>query len=149
MEDNLPASFRLLTFSSLEESKDLIEKLLKKRELSKEKIEEIIQEIEARLFEKLDETIIFEGDSEWDFVLISSIASIFCQKYEKPTFIFKKLEKESQGTVRTPARIDSVALMKKCSKYLLTYGGHPRASGFRIKNENLEKFKECLIANYR
>ncbi len=149
VEDNLPASFRLLTFSSLEESKDLIEKLLKKRELSKEKIEEIIQEIEARLFEKLDETIIFEGDSEWDFVLISSIASIFCQKYEKPTFIFKKLEKESQGTVRTPARIDSVALMKKCSKYLLTYGGHPRASGFRIKNENLEKFKECLIANYR
>ena len=149
VENNLPASFRLLTFSSLEESKDLIEKLFKKRELNKEKIEEIVQEIEARLFGKLDETIIFEGDSEWDVVLISSIASIFCQKYEKPTFIFKKLEKESQGTVRTPAGIDSVALMKKCSKYLLTYGGHPRASGFRIKNENLEKFKECLIKNLK
>jgi len=28
---------------------------------------------------------------------------------------------------------------------LLTYGGHPPAAGFRIKNVNLEKFKECLI----
>jgi len=26
-------------------------------------------------------------------------------------------------------------------------GGHPAAAGFRIKNENLEKFKECLIKN--
>jgi single-stranded DNA-specific DHH superfamily exonuclease len=78
---------------------------------------------------------------------MSSAASIICKEYQKPTFLYKKMERESQGTVRTPAGIDSVALMKKCSKYLLTFGGHPQASGFRIKNENLEKFKECLIKN--
>jgi nanoRNase/pAp phosphatase (c-di-AMP/oligoRNAs hydrolase) len=55
------------------------------------------------------------------------------------------MEKESQGTVRTPSDIDSVDLMKKCKKYLITFGGHPRASGFRIRNGNLEKFKSCLI----
>jgi len=59
--------------------------------------------------------------------------------------VFKELEKESQGTVRVPLGIDSVSLMKKCKQYLITYGGHAPASGFRIKNENLEKFKKCLI----
>jgi len=119
---------------------------LEKSQQRKEKIEEIIKEIEKKLSKK-EESIIFEGASRFEFTLISPVASHLCQKYHKPTFIFKILEKESQGTVRTPAGINSVSLMKKCQKYLITYGGHPLASGFRIKNENLEKFKECLTKN--
>jgi len=146
VENNFPASFRLLTSPDLEESKKIISRLIEKREIRKQKIIEIIQEIEERI-QKGSNPIIFEGDSSWDFTLISSVASIICQRYQKPTFIYKILKDESQGTVRVPAGINSVALMKKCSKYPITYGGHPLASGFRIKNENLEKFKNCLIEN--
>lgn len=145
VENNLPASFRLLTSSSLEESKVLVEKLLEKSELRKEKIKETTERIEEKISREA-EPIIFMGSPDWEFTLISTVASIICQRYQKPTFIFKKLETESIGTVRTPSGVDSVSLMKKCKKYPLTYGGHPLASGFRIKNENLEKFKKCLIA---
>lgn len=148
VENNLPASFRLLISSSDEESQKIIEKLLEKSELRKEKIEEITKEINARLSGKPNEKIIFEGDSKWDYGLISIVASLTSQKYQKPTFIFKKSENQSQGTVRAPHGVNSVELMKKCEKCLLTYGGHPTASGFRAKNENLEKFKECLNKNY-
>jgi len=147
VENNFPASFRLLTSPGLEESKKIISRLIEKSEIRKQKIEEITREVEERI-QKGDRPITFEGNSSWDFTLISSVASIICQRYQKPTFIYKILRDESQGTVRVPAGIDSVALMKKCSKYLLTYGGHPLASGFRIKNANLEKFKKCLIENY-
>jgi len=147
VEDRLPASFRLLTSTSFEESKELIKKLLEKSEERKEKIKIIIQEVEERISRK-SEPIIFEGSPDWDFSLISPVASNLCQKYQKSIFIFKILEKESQGTVRVPKEIDSVELMKKCSKYLLTFGGHALASGFRIKNEYLEQFKECLNKNY-
>jgi len=146
VENQLPASFRLLTSTSLEELKELIKKLLEKSEDRKERIEIIIQEAEERISKKTD-PIIFEGSPDWDFSLISPVASNFCQKYQKPVFIFKVLEKESQGTVRVPKEIDSVALMKKCSKHLLTYGGHALASGFRIKNEHLEQFRDCLNKN--
>ncbi|TET83894.1 MAG: hypothetical protein E3J36_02915, partial [Candidatus Nealsonbacteria bacterium] len=145
VENNLPASFRLLTSSSLEESKVLVEKLLEKSKLRKEKIKEITERVEEKISREA-EPIIFIGSPDWEFTLISTVASIICQRYQKPTFVFKKLETESIGTVRTPAGVDSVSLMKKCKKYPLTYGGHPLASGFRIKNENLEKFKKCLIA---
>ena len=148
VKNNFPASFRILTSSSLEESKTICEELLEKGELRKEKIKEITEKIEEKISKKAD-CIIFEGSPDWEFTLISSVASIICHKYEKPTFIFKKLKTESPGTVRTPSGINSVSLMKKCSRYLLTYGGHPLASGFRIKNENLEKFKECLIKQFK
>ncbi len=146
VENNLPAGYRLLTASNFNETKKIFDKLLIKTEQRKIRVREITAEAEERIFQK-EEPIIFEGDSNWEVALIPSLSSFFCQKYQKPTFIFKKLEKESQGTVRTPTGIDSVALMKKCKKYLLTFGGHAKASGFRTKNENLEKFKECLVKN--
>lgn len=146
VENNLPASFRLLNFSSLSESKKLIEKLIDKNEIRHKKIEKTVEIIEEKLLGK-DELVIFEGGSQWDFGTISPVASILCNKYKKPTFIFKKSEKTSQGSVRSPRGIDAVALMKKCKEHLLAYGGHPPAAGFKIKNENLENFKECLIKN--
>jgi single-stranded-DNA-specific exonuclease len=148
VKERLPASYRLLTVSSLESAKEIIVELLEKSRIRKEKTEEITKEVEKRISEKTD-PLIFEGGSSFDLALISTVASIICQKYKKPTFLFKKLAKESQGTVRVPAGVDSVSLMKKCSKYPLTFGGHPLASGFRIKNENLDKFKECLIENLK
>lgn len=147
VEAQTPASYRVLTNISIEDSKVIIKKLLEKSEQRKDKIMEICQEIEKRTPDK--EKIIFEGGTSWDYTLLSAVASIFCQKYKKPTFIYKTREGESQGTVRTPAGVDSVALMKKCKKLLVSFGGHPLASGFRLKNENVEKFKECLIKNYK
>jgi single-stranded-DNA-specific exonuclease len=148
VENSLPAALRLLTTSSLEKAKEMIERLSEKNKWRKERIKDIYETIERKL-SKNEEDIIFEGEENWDFTLISPVASILAKKYKKPAFIFKKLEKESQGTVRVPIGINSVALMKKCKKYLITYGGHPQASGFRIKNENLEKFKNCLIKNLK
>ena len=146
VENNLPASFRLLTSPSIEKAKKIISKLREKSKFRKEKIQKIIKEIEIRISGK-EEPIVFEGSQDWEFSIISPVASFFCRRLKKPVFIFKKLKNESQGTVRTPSGIDSVEIMKKCKKYLITYGGHPRASGFRIRNENLEEFKKCLIKN--
>jgi single-stranded-DNA-specific exonuclease len=146
MEENLPASFRLLVEPDFKKAENLIEKLLEKSKERKVQINKILEEIENKISD--DEKIIFEGSENWSFSLISAVASTICQKYKKPTFIYKKMEKESQGTVRVPIGVDSVSLMKKCKDLLISYGGHAQASGFRIKNENLEKFKECLIKNY-
>ncbi|MFH1036956.1 MAG: DHH family phosphoesterase [Patescibacteria group bacterium] len=148
VKNQMPASFRLLSVSSVEEAKEIIKGLLEKNEQRREKIKEISSELEKRISGK-EEPIIFEGDSNWDISLISIIASIAVQNFGKPAFIYKIMNGESQGTVRAPEGIDSVALMKKCKKLLITFGGHPAASGFRIKSENLGKFKSCLIKNLK
>jgi len=56
------------------------------------------------------------------------------------------MDTESCGSVRSlKENQNSVEAMKSCKDLLITYGGHAKASGFRIKNENLEKFKKCLV----
>lgn len=146
VKNKLPASFRILTMSSLERAKEMIPELLEKSRQRKEKIGEGVRLVKGKILGK-KEPIIFEGDDEWDFAIISPVASIMCKNFIKPTFIFKKLDKESQGTVRVPSGMDGVALMEKCKECVITYGGHPMAAGFRIKNKNLERFKQCLIEN--
>ena len=107
-------------------------------------IKNIVQEVERRISQKPDSPVIFEGDPAWKLTLAGSVASIICNKYAKPAFIFKKMDKESCGSVRNPKDTNSVDAMKSCNNFLMTYGGHANASGFRVKNENLNKFKNCL-----
>lgn len=145
MKDHLTETYLLLTSSDKDEVKILAENLLKKSYQRQLRNREITEEAEERVFKKLREPIIFEGSDSWEPTLIGAVASRICQRYQKPTFIFNRGEKESLGTVRTPAGINGVKAMQNCAKFLKTYGGHPAASGFRIKNENLEHFKECLI----
>jgi len=137
-------SYILLTSSDNRKCKDLVEDLLSRNQFKQHQIKNIVQEIERRISKKSDEHIIFEGDPSWKLTLAGPVASIICGKYEKPVFIFKKMDQESCGSVRNPKGTNSVDAMKSCSSFLLTYGGHAQASGFRIENEHLGKFKDCL-----
>jgi len=143
--NNINQTYLLLISSSSEEVKKITQNLLDKSQQKQFRVKEITREVERRIKNKLNEPIIFEGDSFWPLILAGSVASILCQKYERPAFIFKKDENESYGSVRVPKGMNSVDAMASCAELFITFGGHPVASGFRIKNENLSKFKECLV----
>ena len=145
VERNLPANYRLLISRSSEEAKKIISILVEKSDLRKEKIRQVLEELEEKLSEYTDEVIIFEGNSFWEIPYLSPAASIVCHQYQKPTFIFKIDKEESQGAVRMPKGLNGVEAMKSCAKLFETYGGHAAAAGFRIKNKKLDKLKECLI----
>jgi len=148
VDKNMPAAFKMLEVISLPEAEELMKLLIEKNERRRERIENMVEEAEEKILKrkkKKDEKIIFEGDENWDYILISAVASILCQKYKKPVFVYKAVKDEAQGAVRTPPGLNGVSLMKQCQKLLLTYGGHPQASGFRVKNKNLEKFRQCLL----
>jgi len=144
VENRFPAAFRLLTASDGKEAAELVEKLLEKSIEKKKKIKEIIEEIEDRISRKRD-NIIFEGDSGWELILLGVAAAILSQKYQKPVFLYRKDKDRSQGSIRAPSGFNVVESMKACSSCLITYGGHPQAAGFTVKNKNLEEFKESLI----
>ncbi|MEK7124740.1 MAG: DHH family phosphoesterase [Patescibacteria group bacterium] len=142
-------SYLLLTSHSEKEGRELAENLLGKVNLKQQRIKSITQEVEKRISEKPEEIIIFEGDPAWKLTLAGPVASIIAQKYEKPAFIYKKMDTESCGSVRSlKDGQNSVSAMKSCEDLLITYGGHPKASGFRIKNKSLEEFKYCLSKHF-
>ena len=144
IEDNLPASFRLLNATDKKQAEKLAGRLFEKGIEKRERIKQITTEVEERVSDKEKELIIFEGSSDWELIYLGVVASILCQKCQKPVFLYKREKEQSQGSIRAPAGLNSVEAMKKCSQNLITFGGHARASGFRIKNQHLEQFKECL-----
>ncbi len=137
-------SYVLLTSSDKNKCREMAQILLDKNFNKQVQVKNINKEVERRISQKQDEQIIFEGDPSWKLILAGSVASTMCNKYGKPAFIFKKMDKESCGSVRNPKGTNSVEAMKTCDSFLLTYGGHANASGFRVKNEDLEKFRERL-----
>lgn len=141
--DHLNETYQLLTAKSLKTASVLAEKLLKRRKINKRKIGDIIKQVEDRQIGKENLPFIFEGDS-WSLFLLGTVASKTCQKYNKPAFLFRRGQERISGSVRLPEGFNGVEALKSCSNFLMTYGGHPLASGFSLKEENLEDFKHCL-----
>jgi len=148
-ENHLTESYLLLNSSSEAKAEKLARHLMEKSQARHEEIREIVWEIQERILKDIKAPIVFEGDESWPVTLAGSIASRVCRDFQKPTFIFKKGKKESRGAVRTPAGLNSVKAMESCSELLKTFGGHPLASGFTLKNENLEEFRDCLIKYFK
>jgi len=147
LEDGKPLAFRLLTSKDKEKAQELASTLYEKNQEKKIKIRSIVSQIKKKI--DPEEPIIFIGDKDWELILLGIAASIISKDYQRPTFLYTIGEKESQGSVRAPGGYDTVKAMKESEDILETYGGHPMASGFRIKNSNLEEFKKRLIKYYK
>lgn len=142
--ESKPAPFIILTVSSEQEARELAERFFQESFRKRERIKEMASEVEIRISRQPSSPFIFEGSSVWELPFLGVVASIISNKYGKAVFLIKKGDEESNGGIRAPSGINAVEAMKSCSQYIGTFGGHPQAAGFRIKNENIENFKECL-----
>ncbi len=149
-KNHLGEIYLFLIEEDIEKAEKLAKKLIKESQERREEKKRISKELMERIESQTKkEPIIFEGDSSWSLILLGPVASMVCQKYKKPTFLFKERKEESPGTVRMPQGFDGVKAMINCQKFLETYGGHPLAAGFRVKTQNLENFKKCLIKYFK
>ncbi len=133
-----------LTETSLQKAKRMVKSLIKKAERKKEKVKKICLQVEQKVG-SLPGTIVFEGDTCWPLILLGAVASRICRKYCRPVFIFERQKNKNQGAVRSTSEFDVVKAMTSCKSLLETYGGHPQAAGFTVKNDKIEKFKSCLL----
>ena len=145
VEHGIPAAYRVLAAKTEQEAIELLSVLQEKHKIRKDNIRLYTERIRSSLTRLPRPVVIFEGDGSFDYILLGSVASIISKEYGAPAFIYKKGDTESIGSVRAPSGYDTVQAMKACAPLLVTYGGHAQASGFRLRNENLEKFKDCLV----
>jgi len=141
--------YLFLSSTDEREIEQLIKKLSKKLEQKHSKIQQIIEEVEKKILLSDRELIIFEGEKDWPVSLIGPVASKICKDFKKPVFLYSKKEDISQGAIRTPPGINGIESLKWCGRWLVSFGGHPQAGGFKIKNENLNEFKNCLIEYFK
>jgi len=144
IKNHIPQSYSFLTCPDKSLCKETIEKLCEQNKERRLKVKNIAEAIGEKVDEQWPVSVIFEGNKDYFLSMAGALSSRICNRFKKPCFIFQKGGKISKGSVRTPKGIDSVKAMKHCSDLLVVFGGHAQASGFTIKNKNLEKFKQCL-----
>lgn len=137
--------FLLLTAGNYDLAKMTAESLLEKSIRHHEEIKGLEEEVRYILNSKNGSPVIFEGSKNWDIELLGAVASRIVREFQKPTFLYTMREESSRGSVRAPKGMDVVKAMADSAGLLETFGGHPPAAGFTVKNENLGKFRERLI----
>jgi single-stranded-DNA-specific exonuclease len=144
IKDHVIDSYLLLTESNLEKAKIMAKDLLEETEAKHREIAALTDEVKKKFLNN-SLNIIFDGSPKWEVEYLGSVASRLCNYFEKPVFIYQKYDELSRGTVRVPKKHDAVKAMESCKHLLETFGGHAPAAGFTIKNENIEKFEQCLL----
>ncbi len=146
-EEHLTESYLLLSIQDEREAGRLLEVLLEKNTQRRQIIAALTEEISQKIALS-PSSIVFEGSAEIPHSSTGSLASRIKNKFKKPTFIFNSNQVLSRGSVRTPKGVNSLEALKHCHSLLEVYGGHSPASGFTVKNENLEKLKQCLTGYF-
>lgn len=148
IKNKLPGSYRILSMLSLKDAKKLAEKLYKENLKRKERIKNIIEEADMKAVSKESDPVVFEGDTGWALELLGVACSNLVQKHKKPVFLYNMKKDDSHGSCRGISGINLVEAMKGFKEHLITFGGHPAAGGFRLKNKYLEDFKKHLISYF-
>lgn len=125
-------------------SDNLEEINLKRRELDKKVLDEIITfiEDEPKLLE--NRVLCFYNDA-WHPGVIGISASRLAQKYAKPTAIISCAGDICRGSVRSYGNVNIYEILLACSKYFETFGGHREAAGFSIFKSNVQAFREFFF----
>ncbi|HNW96653.1 MAG TPA: single-stranded-DNA-specific exonuclease RecJ [Candidatus Paceibacterota bacterium] len=145
--DSTDYSFELLTTDNENEAQMWAEKI---NELNTERMRQG-QKIYAEIQEKIKsqggpEKIIFMGGANWSNGIVGIIAGKLKDEWHRPVLLYSQDETVSVGSSRSIPNCNLVELLDRGKDLLVEAGGHKLSAGFTIKNENIDKFHEFLIA---
>jgi len=78
--------------------------------------------------------------------IVGLVAGRLTESYYRPSIVVHYGEHESHGSCRSIPEFDITAALDECASLLIRHGGHAQAAGFALHNENLEQFKEQMLA---
>ncbi|MCA9076396.1 MAG: single-stranded-DNA-specific exonuclease RecJ [Planctomycetaceae bacterium] len=117
------------------------------------------QTVERRIYKQAKELVADNKDWEDDPVLVLAhpdwhpgvigiVASRVAERFERPTVLIALNEEEQlgQGSGRSFAEFDLHAGLTACRDHLVSFGGHKAAAGVRVMSENIEAFRDALVA---
>lgn len=145
----VPAAYAVLTASDQKEAGRVVDRLEKKHRRKQEAVNSLVADIKARVGDHPIASVLVERvRGRVEHVMLGAVASVLAREYQLPVFLYKQGRSEALGSARAVGDMDTVKAMHSCGDIFVAFGGHPRASGFRISLRNLEAFRSCLRAYF-
>jgi len=89
----------------------------------------------------VDKNIIVLSSKNWHPGVIGIVASRLCEQFFLPTILIGVKDGVGRGSARSIPGFHIYETMCLCKKLLQSFGGHERAAGLSIKDENIPVFK--------
>lgn len=123
-----------------------IERINKQRKmLSDDMRDKAIDQVESNGRQN-DFVQVLSGEG-WNQGVVGIVASNIKERYYRPAIVFSLEEGVGRGSGRSIYGFNILAALEHCSDLLVNFGGHERACGVEIKEDDLELFRE-RINNY-
>lgn len=108
------------------------------------KRKEITQKCLSELPEQKEFPIVVY-DPDWMPGIIGLIAGRLCEEYGSPAIaLTKRPDGRLTGSARSIEGYHIRDLLERCSKYLLSFGGHAEAAGLSLEEEDLPAFSDAF-----
>lgn len=88
--------------------------------------------------------VLIAGSNQFTAGVVGLVASRLQEKYYRPTIVMEQGESESRGSCRSIEEFHITEALDQIGHLFVRYGGHHRAAGFTIRNENLPAFIEAI-----
>jgi single-stranded-DNA-specific exonuclease len=114
-----------------------------RQKMQNEVVEEALGIIEADESLKTQDIIVVHKQG-WHKGVLGIVASRIVDKYYRPTIVISVEDGMGTGSARSIDGFHLYEALTNCAGFLENYGGHERAAGLRLKQDNIEVFRQAM-----
>ncbi len=93
---------------------------------------------------QLSAAVVYQPD--WHPGIIGIVAAKLVEWLGRPVFVLSSNGESVTGSGRSIPGFPLHQVLEKCSRFLITSGGHEMAAGLKLKEEAIEPFREAFLA---
>ncbi len=142
--DHAMLSYHLLSTSSPSRAQELAEVLEERNRERRRMMLATSEKARLQIADQEDEPLLFATGEGYPLGVIGLVAQRLCNDFYRPAVVVDIGDEESVASARSIEEFDITAALDECASLLKKHGGHARAAGFRVSNENLPALKQAL-----
>jgi single-stranded-DNA-specific exonuclease len=117
------------------------DELNRRRQARERQISHEAKEMIEQQFDQEHDSAFVLAHADWHPGIIGIVAGRLAERYARPVLMISQREDPGQGSGRSVEDVHLCRALQECSSYLLGFGGHAAAAGFRIAHAQVDAFR--------
>lgn len=137
-------AYQLLVTDSDDEAARLAAELNAVNQQRQELLEKQLEQARAMLGDGGDRPLLFIEGPDFHEGIVGLVASRLTEEFYRPTLVMRRGAETTRGSARSIEGFHITQALDVCADLLVRHGGHARAAGFTLRNENLPTLRGRL-----
>lgn len=142
---NARVALELLLTQDEQKGRELAAELCRLNLLRQQTEQQIYEEAERKIQASVcEQPVLVVSGKNWHQGVIGIVASKLMNRYDKPVVLLSVEDGIAHGSARSVEGFPIFDALYECEHLLLRFGGHEKAAGMTLKEENIEAFAQEL-----